>query len=129
MLWKIFRVRLSEDDMAQLTKAAAQLEISTAAMARIYLREGFAEYDRKHEALLHRLTVMQDEIQALKSAQNVTTLLMASNLAAVSSCDVPRIDRKQAGAGERFKNSVKSSFQLGAVIEKSYLNGEFNPEA
>ena len=111
MLNKNFQIRLGEDEIAEIEKRAKNSGLTSSALARLFIRDGLAQFDRKHEALLDRLEALQKTVDA-------SNLLAAMSVAAVSFLDIGRIDGKTESGQARVKAHIQASIKMGCVIKK-----------
>lgn len=128
MAWKIFTVRLDEDIHKEVAEAAAKFEISSSAMARIFIRDGLAQFDRKHEALLKRTLLLEEKVDSLRKSVDQSNMLTSMSVAAVSFLDVGRIDGKTESGQDRVKANIQSSTKMGSVIKELSEHGLLNKD-
>lgn len=116
MLNKNFQIRLGEDEIAEIEKQAKSSGLTSSALARLFIRDGLARIDRKHEALLHRLETLQKTVDE-------SSLLAAMSVAAVSFLDIGRIDGKTVSGQTRVKEHIKTATKMGRVLKKVNEDG------
>jgi len=123
MAKKNFQIRLDETEIAEIDKRVKEAKLpSHAALARIFIQDGLARFDRKHEHLIEKI----DELQ---SAVDRLSLIAAMSAAGVSFLDLPRIDGKQESGQERVKGNIQGSLKMGRVIKKMADDGSLGRDS
>ena len=125
VLSQVIRIRVSEDDLAELNKAANERDISQSAMVRIYFREGLAKYDRKHTQLMEQIHLLKLQNEALQKLTETSNALSSAALAAVSLLEAERFDRHVTGGTDRLKGNIKTAFGVGTALAEGFKAGAF----
>ena len=110
--------RIDRDEYDHLKEEARKRKMSPTALARLFLRDGLGGFDRKHDALL-------DRIEMLQSLLIKGNILAASALAS-SALPVGSSDQLPESAKEQVRNHIKESVRQGRNIDGAYDNGTFD---
>lgn len=127
-LEKSFTVRISAEDYQSISKIAHSEKTSPSAIARIYIRDGLAQFDRKHEELMENVAAMQLQIVTLQRICEQSNILTAANLAAVSLLDINRINGGEENGRVRLKGNVQTSLTLGKSLIEAHASGSLDKD-
>ena len=126
LLDRTLRVRVSEEDLLELGKSANEQDISQAALARRYIREGLVQFDRKHLVLIEQIGFLQLQNDALQKLLEKSNALTAAALAGISLLEAERFDRFREGGKDLLKENIKSSFSVGSALSEGFDAGAFS---
>lgn len=115
-------VRLDVEELEFLQEKAKRYKIPTAVLARQYVMEGLAEFDRKHESLVNRMELLHDEVRRAGE-------LASSAIAAA--CLLKDVSGGQDMKAKRaiVRTHIHDSINLGRQILKHHDDGEFQSDA
>lgn len=119
---KSLQVRLDTEEIEEIEKMAKASNTSSAAIARNFIREGLAGFDRKHSILLER-------IETLRGMLDQANLLSAMSVSAVSFIDASRIDGKVEAGQVRVKSNIQAAIKMGRVIKEMSDIGALTKDA
>lgn len=122
---RFLRVRVNDEDLDELKKTATERNLDQATLARIFIRDGLVQFDRKHLAQMEQIKFLQLQNDALQKLIEKSNTLTAAALAAVSLLESERFDRYKEGGKDRLKENIKSSFSVGAALNDGFESGAF----
>ena len=118
VLSSVLRIRVSDDDLAELDHAAQEQGITRTTLIRNFLQEGLSNFDRKH-------TQLMELVQALQLQLETANALSAATLGAVALLETQRFDQYAAGGVERLKGTVKTAITVGEAVIEGFHRGAF----
>ena len=118
VLSNVLRIRVSDEDLADLDNAAEEQGITRTTLVRNYLREGLAHFDRKHAQLIEQVQTLQLQVEAVNT-------LSAATLAAVALLETQRFDRHAVDGTERLKGNIKAALAVGGAVVEGFRAGAF----
>lgn len=119
-------IRLEAEEMKELKKLAARMNISTVDLARGYIRSGLMGLDQKHEALLNRL----NDLATLVERGSVLSAAAIASSAMVEANKIKQGDAESPEAHvERYrailKEHVTGAVGAGTDIHRAFGKGKF----
>lgn len=112
-------LRLDEADHEALTKEARARKVSRAELLRVFLHEGLAGFDRKHEDLINRVNVIDGRVAHIHE-------LAAVGAAMLSALD---IGRKSDGLVNEMTAHLKQGFEISQAVLVGQQRGLFKRAA
>ena len=122
---KQINLRISQDDATDIENAAKEREVSQSTLLRIYIRDGLAKYDRKHEELIQQNQGLQLQVNDLLGLLKTSNAMSCATLAAIALLTTSQLDRHTVDGGDRLKGNLKTAFSLGNAVLAGYSGGAF----
>jgi hypothetical protein len=120
--------RISHEERQSLDAAAKKANVSNSALVRIFITQGLAQQDPKHEALLGQIEAMRAQIESLMSVVAVANdayLMAASAVGLLSSLDLPQIaDQTASATADRVMDNMRLAVTMGKRILKARSSGD-----
>ncbi|NMM38352.1 MAG: hypothetical protein HHJ09_12765 [Glaciimonas sp.] len=121
-------IRLQKNEWEKIKEIAAKNKVKQTDIARMFIRDGLAQFDRKHIALMEKIMSLQMQIATLQESSEQSNILSAANLAAISLLNIDRIDGARENGRGRLKENVKTSLRLGKSLQEARASGAFDKE-
>jgi hypothetical protein len=119
--------RVDWDEFEHLKEEAKKRKITHTVLARLYLRDAIAGYDRKHEVLVEQNEELRAQVTALQQAVSKLCVLAAGALA--SSAIPPGLaDSMPDAIQEQVRGHIREAIAQGKNIDQAYDKGTFNEE-
>ena len=120
--------RISHEERQALDAAAKRANVSNSALVRIFITQGLAQQDPKHEALVIQIEAMRAQIESLKLVVDVANdayLMAASSVGLLSSLDLPQIaDQSASATADRVMDNMRLAVAMGKRILKARSAGD-----
>lgn len=117
---KVIRTRVDLDTNEQLEALAKRLDVSISAAIRMFIRDGLAQYDRRHDMLAGQLE------QMAKSVERAHVMAAAALAATVLPAETGR--RLHGDARDLFQKRADSAVYFGMAIKDAHDRGAFGEE-
>ncbi|MBU9366416.1 MULTISPECIES: hypothetical protein [Burkholderiaceae] len=115
------------DEFERLQAEAERRKLSHNALARLYLRDTIAGYDRKHEVLLAQIETLRAEVARLQNTLEKQSVLAAGALA--SSAIPPGLANPMPeNIKDQVRGHIREAIKQGRNIDRAYDDGKFNGE-
>lgn len=124
MFDKTIKIRLSSEDIEDIGKAAKQAGVSPTAITRIYIREGLARFDRKHQELLENQVDLMRLVESLRHDLEESLKLGAMNYAALAMLKGNRHDGETRADQHLVDDQIHAPALMGAAIRDMSRSGE-----
>ncbi|PZR46014.1 MULTISPECIES: hypothetical protein [Burkholderiaceae] len=119
--------RVDWDEFEHLKEEAKRRKITHNALARLYLRDTIAGYDRKHEVLLAQIETLRAEVARLQNTLEKQSVLTAGALA--SSAIPPGLANPMPeNIKDQVRGHIREAIKQGRNIDRAYDDGKFNGE-
>lgn len=115
------------DEFEHLKTEAERRKLSPNALARLFLRETIAGYDRKHEVLMDRTQELQSSVAVLLDTTNKLSVLTAGALAA-SAIPPGFVNPMPDAIKDQVRGHIREAIKQGKSIDRAYDDGKFNGE-
>jgi hypothetical protein len=117
--------RVDWDEYQHLKEEAERRKITHNMLARLYLRDSIAGYDRKHEVLLGQIQTLLGEVARLQESLEKQRVLTAAALA--SSAIPPGLANPMPDSvKDQVRGHIREAIKQGRNIDRAYDDGKFN---
>jgi hypothetical protein len=117
--------RVDWDEYQHLKEEAERRKITHNTLARLYLRDSIAGYDRKHEVLLGQIQTLLGEVARLQESLEKQRVLTAAALA--SSAIPPGLANPMPDSvKDQVRGHIREAIKQGRNIDRAYDDGKFN---
>ncbi|CAM2198453.1 Ribbon-helix-helix protein CopG domain-containing protein (plasmid) [Paraburkholderia kururiensis] len=124
MTTPIVHFRITWDELERLKEDAQKRKLTFNAMARLYLRDAMAGYDRKHEVLMETNQALLAQVTAMQEAVTKLCILAAGALA--SSAIPPGLASTMPDSlKDQVRGHIREAIKQGKNIDRAYDNGTF----
>lgn len=115
------------DEFEHLKAEAERRKLSPNALARLFLRETIAGYDRKHHVLMDQTQSLQSTVDGLQESVEKLCVLTAGALA--SSAIPPGLANPMPDSvKDQVRGHIREAIKQGRNIDRAYDDGKFNGE-
>lgn len=116
---------LEWDEFESLKVEAVRRKLSPNALARLFLRESIAGYDRKHNVLMDQTQTLQTSVNGLQASVEKLCVLTAGALA--SSAIPPGLASPMPdGVKDQVRGHIREAIKQGRNIDQAFDDGKFN---
>lgn len=119
--------RVEWDEFEHLKSEAKKRKITHNALARIYIRDAVAGFDRKHDVLLGSSEDLRTQVSQLQEAVSKLAVLAAGALAA-SAIPPGFANPMPDNVKDQVRGHIRESIKQGKNIDRAYDDGKFNGE-
>jgi hypothetical protein len=119
--------RVDWDEFEHLKEEAKRRKITHNALARLYLRDTIAGYDRKHDVLLGQIETLRAAVARLQESLEKHSVLAAGALA--SSAIPPGLANPMPeNIKDQVRGHIREAIKQGRNIDRAYDDGKFSGE-